>query len=480
MSVDPAVLNFLSDLNSTWALDAGQAAVARAMFAERKKLLFMQMGRKRGKTTVALYCLVRWACTHPGSSVYWFAPRAKQAREIIWSSGRLQNFVPKKYIKKIRNTEMRVTYWNDSFIKLDGSDESDQYRGIDAHAAAYDEFKDFDPKFHVGFEPNTKHLDGPILVLGTPPRNDATPSEKQYFRLAEEARHRDDGFYSISPSWERPDPHWQEELVKLRGLYQMRSESDPDAWNEFLCEYGGQYIQGGPGYLIPQFKYDRHVVTEARVREICRDRMYELDFYCVADPGTNHAFAVTFWAVDTHKGMVYCWDEICETDQRYNTTRHIYPRILEAAKRIYPHLDEWNYVYDEAALWFKADVNANYEDYGWMPTNKKRMKAARDEPKPFLQTLKDALREDRMLVSDLCVNFIREMKSYARDENGSIPKRNDDCIDTARYFFAASNFSFNPAETEVESRTMPPRGFTALEPVLDDTPTYIDFNFDVF
>ena len=423
-----------------------------------------------------LYCLVRWALTHPGAQVYWFAPKAKQAREIVWASNRLQTFVKKKYVKKILNTEMRVTYFNDSFIKLDGSDEYEQYRGIEPDAAGYDELKDFDHRFDTGFRPNLGPKKAPLIVAGTPPRNNLTPGEIKFHALAEEARRRSDGFYKECASWERKDPDWLRELESIKVQFEARAAAgDLDAMNEWRVEYGGEYVQGGPGTIFPMFQKGVHTLPRFQIFDSLRQRMHDCEFYCIADPGNRECFCVVFYIHDVKNGVMYAVDEIYETDQSENSIAQIYPRIQEKIGAIYPYENGWNYIYDEAALWFKVNMLANYEDPGWRGTRKQLYRERAQEAKPYLGVMKDAFIRYKFIIADECENGIKEIRGYAKDENGNIPKKNDHWIDTARYAFAETNFEFDPAISEERDTTLlPPRDYSAEDVEEDDSPD-IDF-----
>jgi len=448
------------DLNSRWPLYPAQALAPKAIFGDSKRLIFMQCGRKFGKTTVALYLLVRFALTRPNAACYWFAPKAKQAREIIWASQRLQRFVPAKYIRgKPRETEMRVTYANGSFIKLDGSDEYEQYRGVEPDIAVCDEFKDFDHRFLTGFEPNLGPRQAPLVILGTPPRNTVTPSELQFMQRAEEARSRSDGVFIQAPSWERKDPAWIEELKKIYFVFENRfKQGDEDALHEWRCEYGAEFVPGGPGSIFPMFSREKHTRARADILSTLRHKMHDLDFWCVADPGTKHAFGVLFIALDKYDGRFYVLAEIKEKDQTENTTHKIYSRILRTIAEIYPYPNIWNFVYDEAALWFKAHVqSSSLEDYGWRPTRKAKMRSSSDEVKPYLSILKDCFHQKRIIIASECEEFISEVLSYKKDEEGKIPKGNDDLLDPMRYFLAESSFQFVPEEKELPSRVLTPQ-----------------------
>jgi hypothetical protein len=110
----------LSDLHRAWKPHPGQKLIIKKLFGDGAPAVMSEWGRKGGKTETIEYFLTRGGLTR-GGGWYYFAPEQKQAKEIVWASGRLQKFVPRHYIAAINNTEMRITLTNGSFIKVDGS-----------------------------------------------------------------------------------------------------------------------------------------------------------------------------------------------------------------------------------------------------------------------------------------------------------------------------------------------------------------------
>lgn len=196
-------LQIMKDLHEHWTPHAGQVKVGKELFTNGVKNIFIQCGRKWGKSEFCIYALWRHALLNPGSACYYLAPQYKQAKEIIWAANRIQTFGPKKYIHKINSVETRITLKNGSFIKVDGSDNYEAYRGITPDFVVYDEFKDFNPKFHVGMEPNLAVRAAPLLIIGTPPDR-----ECQYTVMADEFKERSDANWFRMDSFTNPHiPH---------------------------------------------------------------------------------------------------------------------------------------------------------------------------------------------------------------------------------------------------------------------------------
>lgn len=169
------------------------------------------------------------------------------------------------------------------------------------------------------------------------------------------------------------------------------------------------------------------------------------EFHCIADPGTAHPFAMLFIALNRHSNDVYYLDELYVLEQSDNSVRSMYEREREKIHEIYPYPDEWLYTYDEAALWFlnernslaRTDPKANL---GWMPTNKQGMKRQLGEVKPGISTFKDMMRYGKAHISHRCKNFVDEIKGYAKNSRGEIPKKKDDLLDCNRYFIQRASY----------------------------------------
>jgi hypothetical protein len=116
----------LADLHATFKPHKGQINIGHAVFSENKKRIFIECGRKFGKTEIVLYCLYRWAMLYPNSYCYYIAPYKDQIKDLIWANGRLPYFLPESMMKKygitINNSDFRVIFGNGSFIRCDGAD----------------------------------------------------------------------------------------------------------------------------------------------------------------------------------------------------------------------------------------------------------------------------------------------------------------------------------------------------------------------
>lgn len=447
-------LQIMKDLHEHWSPHSGQVKVGKELFTKDVRNIMIQCGRKWGKSEFSIYALWRWALLNPGSACYYLAPQYKQAKEIIWAANRIQTFGPRKYINKINSVETRITFKNGSFIKVDGSDNYEAYRGITPDFVVYDEFKDFNPKFHVGMEPNLAVNKAPLLIIGTPPDR-----ECQYTDMADEFKGRSDASWFRMDSFTNPHiPHeWlkrQKEILTARG--------EEDVWRR---EYEARFVRGGASSIFPMFSPDRHLYDHKQlVQEISRD-LKKLDWFCITDPGTTTCFAVLFGCVNPYTKELYILDEIYETDQSNTSVRIIYPKIelkqLELFKYGDPD-DGWMKVYDEAAAWFSNEVMHQYGVY-YMPTAKHLNKKEHG-----ISLVKDLLAHDLVKISDRCKKLEWEMINYVKDDKGNIPKKDDHLIDCFRYLLAAANYNMIEV-VEIKRKNMREgrRGYSLSEDYTD-------------
>jgi len=417
----------INGLHKNWSAHPGQVRVGKALFNDGAKDIFVEAGRNWGKTELVSYCLWRYANMYPGSENYYFSPFMKQSREILWASKRLQRFGPKEWITKINDQETRIRFTNESFIKLDGSDNVDAYRGVKPRGLIiFDEFKDFRPEFYEAFDPNRVAHNIPIIIIGTPPDR-----ECQFLEIAKEFRESPNKSYFHAPTSENPyiDKSW---LENKRQTYIDRGEED--VWQR---EYLANYVPGGISKIFPMLNRTHVMKHEDLMGEIKPD-MKKLHYYLAADPAAATTFAIIFAAINPYTKKIYILDEIYESDQQKMSVDQIGRRFLEKREELWSR-GEWMQVYDEAATWFKNEMFDRYEEF-FQPTQK-----ALNKKDNGLSLIKDILLGNHIVISDRCVNLYKELDNYYKDKTGKIPKLNDHGIDDLRYILGAAYYELNPS-----------------------------------
>jgi hypothetical protein len=437
----------LEELNDCWTPHPKQIEVGRDFFYLGKKDVFCSWGRNTGKTDIAAYCLWRWAKENPNSQSYYFAPEQKQAKEILWAAKRLQNFGPESWIESINNTEMRMTLTNGSFIKVDGSDNFESYRGIKPNGfIVYEELKDMDPRFIDAFDPNRLAFMIPALWIGTPPDH-----ENHFVHFMNMFKER--GCFYKATSYDNPhnSVDWlnakRDELI-ARGEY--------ETW---LREYMAEYVKGGKNHLLPQ-AIDLPVGCDLPID------LNRWSLFVIYDPASSSTFAVLFVLFNPYSRKIKVMHEIYEQDTAKMTARQI-------ALSCDPHIETYlkkvkgiEHHYDEAATWFANEMSEARPSWWMTPTSK-----AKSDKESGLSMMRDLMIKKQVEVSADCVKFRWEMENYVKDKNGKIPKKDDHLIDCFRYFLDAAGFTFNeePIPKELDP-LLAKRGYRIEDDFVDMNP----------
>lgn len=426
-------------LNAVWTPHEAQIAIGKALLVDRKKDVFAQCGRNFGKTELVAYLLWRWAWTFPGSENYYFSPFMKQSREILWATRRLQTLGPTEWINKVNEQEMRIYFNNGSFIKLDGSDNVDAYRGVKPQGlTVFDEFKDFRPEFFEAYDPNRAAFNSPLFIIGTPPE-----FEGQFTQVAASwEKQKDKAFFKFSTY---SNPYISREWLanKKQELY---NRGDGDKWER---EYMADFVRGGSKRIFPMLKDSiMHNYAELMQR-IDRDKR-RLEWFVICDPAGASTFAVLFGAINIYSKDVYLFDEIYEQTQSEMTVINIGERIRKITKRLFQ--GEWRYIYDEAETWFANEMLQHF-DIAFEPTNK----AANDKTSG-LSLIKDVMLKNKLQVSSNCQKWFWEADNYQKDNAGKIVKKNDHLLDCTRYLLAAAHYDLNLVEEDKREKSEDWRG----------------------
>lgn len=416
------------ELNSRWKPHPGQIPVGKALFYEKKTDIFVQAGRKWGKTDFLEYSFWRFALSNPNTENYYFAPFQKQAKEILWAPRRLQTFGPEHFIAGVNNSEMRITFTNGSFIKVDGSDNFEAYRGITPKGLiGYDEFKDFRPEFHQSFDPNRARWDCPLVQVGTPPDRHC-----QYIDLANECRTDPDKMFYHAPTWQNPfiGETW---LKKKKAELYARGEGD--VWER---EYGALYIKGGASKIFPMLSESMIRPHGQIIDELYRDRN-KLQWILWSDPAAASCFAVIFLAINPFSKKIYLLDEIYEKKQAEMSVYNIGRRMFQKRNSLFE--GEWDQGYDEAETWFMNEILERFGEC-LHPSSK-----AFHKKENGISLLKDIMNKGLLVFSDRCKMTFWEMDNYYKDKAGRIPKVDDHLIDCVRYSLGFLNYLL---EEEIE------------------------------
>lgn len=427
----------LTRLREQWKPHSGQKKIWDAIF-DGYRSIFIQCGRKFGKTEIAIDILWMFARWFPSMPCYYIAPLQTQAREIVWADPRMQNHGPQDWLLKgskgINESQMRINFITGSFIKVDGSDNYNKYRGPRFKVCVYDEYKEHRPEFRRAMRPNASVLDGIEIFMGSPPDR-----ECDYTVLAEEHRTDPKKFFISLPTETNPfiPKEWLD--VEKERLYRL---GEGDEWER---EYMARFVPGGVSKIFPMLERSRVVVPhDQMIKDLSRD-MRKLQYFVTADPAASSVFAVLFGAFNPYSKKWYLFDEIYETDQAKMSVNMIGMRINSMRQEIYDRA-EWIQTYDEAESWFKNEMFDRFNEF-WQPTQK-----AVHKKEHGLSLIKDIMLQKNIVMSDRCVKLFWELDNYFKDKNNRIPKANDHLIDCLRYKLAASYYDVVPQKEYKEIR----------------------------
>jgi len=424
-------LQIIGDLHQNWQPHSGQLEIGKKLISGDIQTLFIQCGRKWGKTEFAMYMLWRHALLNPGSACYYVTPTMTHGRKLVWTDPRLSSFGDVKYIKKINSNEMIVYFKNGSFIQVIGSENFQGANGLRPSFLVYDEFCEFHHRFHETMNPNRIVYNCPLVIIGTPPMQDSLNRE-QYIMYADECKESEDCLWIRQTSYSNPHID-AKELDKEKARIIARGEDY--IW---YSQYEALITAGGANVVFPMLKKEDHVFSHEIIhKEIFRD-LNKLEWYCISDPGTTTVMAFLFIAVNPYTKKIYILDEMYEKGPQNTSVRVALPKALQKAKSLYPRGDfgdDWYKTYDEAAAWFCNEVMNQYGLY-FSPTAK-----LHNRKEEGISLIKDILIHKVIMISDRCEKLFWEMTNYVADENGKFPKKNDHLIDCFRYFLAAANYN---------------------------------------
>ncbi len=429
----------IEGLHSRWNPHDGQIPIGHDLFYGGVKNIFAVCGRNFGKTELAAYALWRWAKQFPNTENYIFEPYLKQAREILWASQRIQTFGPQDWIADINQSELRITFTNGSFIKLEGSDNTAAMAGIKPKGLiVYDEFKDHRKESIDNFEPNRAAHDVPALFIGTPPE-----FRNHFVDYMELAKGDPDWTFHHAPT--STNPHikrtWLEK--KKREILKL---GEPERWTR---DYEAIYIVGGKNSIFPMFN-NRH---RPRFDEVAPKDLNKWVLIVSFDPAASSVFGVLCALYNPFKKQTILFEEFYISEAAEMTARQVYARVQEKVIKKYEgKVKDIRFVYDEAAAFFRNEMNevANW----WLEASQKSELGIEG----YINLIRTVINKGLLTT---CVNlekFIWEMESYIKDDKGRIPDKDDHLINCLSYMLQALGYNLEnlnePDKLEVEE----PRG----------------------
>lgn len=144
-------------------LHPGQAEVAR----HKARFKVVTAGRRWGKSRLSCVELITNAAKKSNQVVWYIAPSYAMCKQIQWTV--LKNMVPRPWVSKIHESELKVTLINGSVIQLKGADNPDSLRGVSLAFVVLDEFQDMAMEvWQEAIRPTLADSGGNALIIGTP------------------------------------------------------------------------------------------------------------------------------------------------------------------------------------------------------------------------------------------------------------------------------------------------------------------------
>lgn len=439
------VEDIISDIDRLYPLHPGQLILEEQVFQLRKKRIFAQCGRNWGKSVWIARTIVKYACTNPNSHCFIVAPEKTQGREIYWDSRLLLSMIPEDMISQnflgqdeVTKNELRIRLKNGSFIKILGADEPKSLRGIKPHICAFDEYRDFKEEVYWSMEANLLGKGATLLIGSTPPDVLGSYSEIRDHYLKELQNKNSNYFYLELPT--ETNPHIDKVMLE-ETKRRLVAHGRIRVWER---EYMARFIPGGASSVFPMFaeRKEEIVKPDYLIKELIKNEIHGLEFYCSFDPATSSVFAVLLCAINKYTGTVFVLDEIYERDRMRTGSLDIWKRANKLKSLYQSKLNKWENVYDEHEAWFERDIDRSEvlgDDQTLEPTSKQSRNKEED-----LGLIKDLmLVKNRYFISEKCKYYIEEIESCATDKNNKIIKKKDHNIDNQRYILAKAEFSLN-------------------------------------
>jgi len=443
-------------MHQVWCPHDGQFDIVKAFFIDWCEGIFLQCGRKFGKTELAVYILYMFGLLFENAECYFVADEKDHARKILWNNGRLPRFftsfrqgkdesyadfthrrkvgemLQKKWVVGSNNVDMTVTLHNGSMVMVEGAKNYSKADGLSPAIAVYDEFKHHDERFDIAMRPNLRTFNGRILIMGTPPDNE----QNYYCKIAEEFRHKKGHIWVQKPSWENPhvyDGPDDEGLAEEEKEYRRRNE-----YHIFAREYLAEITPDQNAMIFPMLERRKHIGKyEEMVAEIKKHHR-DWDLFVSFDPASASVFGVLLVAVNKLDKRVWLLDEIYESSTMETRAKNIFVKAREKWRAINAFDADWHKIYDYAATWFQVEVQGEFDENIFPCQKDLKNKEAK------LSVIKDIMIYDRFLVSEKCPKTFWELQLYKKDEKGMIPKEHDHNIDNLRYILNAAYYTSVP------------------------------------
>lgn len=136
------------------------------VYQSKARFRVVVAGRRWGKTALSRVLIITRAKVRK-RKIWYVAPTYKMAKQIMWTD--LLEAIPKRWIRKVNETSLKITLVNGSVIELKGADKGDSLRGVGVDFLVLDEFQDIDAETWTKvLRPTLADRRGEAIFIGTP------------------------------------------------------------------------------------------------------------------------------------------------------------------------------------------------------------------------------------------------------------------------------------------------------------------------
>jgi len=215
----------------------------------------------------------------------------------------------------------------------------------------------------------------------------------------------------------------------------------------------GRFVRGGKGTIFPW------IITALKPKResIIPKDSNKWTMVVGLDPGSTSCFAVIFFLYNQYSKKIKVIDEIYETNPVNTTADRINKAIDERLSKY--SFKNVEFVYDEAAAWFRNELNEVSPSKWLIPSNKSNFGVD-----GYINLVKCFMNRNYIEIAQECTNFWKELEMYQKDDNGRIPKANDHLINAFQYGLGSLGVDLSelqePKQTPIEDQR---RGFAMHE-----------------
>lgn len=473
--------NALNLLTEAWTPHTGQIEVGKRVFNSPADLIYVECGRKWGKSEFGVYVAWMEAIMTDNAEVFYLAPLVKQARGIVWDNYRMQscNTYQHEFIKamedamggpiKIFRQEMKIEFPNGSFIKCDGSDNVESQRGLKGDLIIGDEYRDFEPRWIEAVRPNMAAKSGKMLFITTPPH---TPNHA--YDLAEECktgmRAENEYYYYLnmpSNTNDRIPGHdkWLER--EKERLFRVGRA------NEWHREYMARYIPGDEQALIPQLNRTclEYKVAAMESLRANLSQNADIELFLMVDPGNSTQIGALFCGFNPYTAEVYVFDEYKQWDSEKTAITQIMPDLEAIAEELGVPLKKWPEIWvNPNTPWWSRDL---LDLYGFASTPAPK-ECKRLEYNASM--LKDIILSGQLWIYKECTELAKESEKCIRNANNRLPNAElFPLLNCLRYLISACSYTSEylerpkkkPVDEDwLEKMTSPDRKYRTIRDIM--------------